>query len=138
VFDPSLFQGTMTHLRIYLNILVLVAAVYFYLLIVIRIVDIITLAGEPLKEYGHFTKLFFHNAGLYLFPLTAIIPYVYESVARQLLWVGLGLFLILYLFRVVKLITIFIRERFSIFLMILYLCTLEILPVAILLKYLSR
>jgi hypothetical protein len=137
-FDPSLFQGTMTHLRIYLNILVLVAAVYFYFLIVIRIVDLITLAGEPLKEFGHFTKLFFHNAGLYLFPLTAIIPYVYESVARQLLWVGLGLFLILYIFRVVKLITIFIRERFSIFLMILYLCTLEILPVAILLKYLSR
>ncbi len=137
-FYPSVFQGSMSHLRIYLNILILVAAVYVYFLSVIRIADFITLSGEPLKEFGHFTKLFFHNAGLYLFPLTAIIPYVYESVARQLLWVGLIVFLILYFFRVVKLISIFIQERFSIFLMILYLCTLEILPVAIMLKYLSR
>ncbi len=135
---PEIFLTGISHIRIYVNILLVVAGVSLYLLLVIWVIDFITLAGESFKEYGHFTKLFFHNIGLYLFPLTAIIPYVYKSVAAQLLQAGLLLLVVIYLFRVVKLISIFIRERFSIFFMILYLCTLEILPVAILLKYLSR
>ncbi len=135
---PEVFNTGASHIRIYVNILLVVTGLSFYLIWVIRAIDFISLAGESFKEYGHFTKLFFHNVGLYLFPLTAIIPYVYKSVAAQLLQVGLLLLLGIYLFRVVKLISIFIRERFSIFFMILYLCTLEILPVAILLKYLSR
>ncbi len=136
-FYPSVFAGDLSHIKIYSWLLAGAAAIYFYFILIIRIMDLITLAGEPLKEFSGFTKLFFHDTGLYLFPLVAIIPYVYEPVARRLLWLGLALVLLLYLFRVVKLITIFIRERFSLFLMILYLCTLEILPVAILLKILS-
>ncbi len=136
-FYPSVFTGGFSHLKVYLYIMAGVAAVYFYFLLVIRLTELITRVGEPFGEFAAFTRIFFHDTGLLLFPLTAIIPYVYEPVARRLLWAGLFLVAVLYLFRVVKLITIFIRERFSLFLMILYLCTLEILPVAILLKIIS-
>jgi hypothetical protein len=137
-YYPASFTGDVTHLRIFFDILLLLAGIYVYFLLIIRITNFITLSGEPLKEFGHFTKLFFHNAGLYLFPLVAVIPYVYEPVARRLLWAGVILVAVLYLFRIVKLIIIFIQERFSLFFMILYLCALEILPVALLLKYLFR
>ena len=135
---PSVFTGDLSHMKIYIYIMAGVVAVYFYFMLMIRITGLISLAREPMQEFSAFTKLFFHNVGLFLFPLTAIIPYVYEPVAKQLLWLGVIVVALLYLFRVVKLITIFIQKRFSLFLMILYLCTLEILPVAILLKIISE
>ncbi len=123
---------------LYLKILTGVAGAYLYFQIMLRIVGFISLAEEELNEFRHFTRLFFLVAGLWLFPLTVLVPYVYIGVAQSLLRAGAAMLILFYLFRIVKLISIFLRERFSFFFMILYLCGLEFLPVALLWKYLFR
>ncbi len=141
LFLKAFFPGVvsvLSPLRVYASIFGVVGGVYLYFQLMLRVVAYLSLSGEMLGEYRHFTKLYFIVTGLYLFPLTAVIPYLYQGIAERLLLAGAGLVVFFYLFRIVKLISLFLRERFSFFFMILYLCALEILPVALLLKYLFR
>ena len=124
--------------RIYLVILLVLVALYIYMYIIIRLTGYFTMSRDALSEYLHFTNLFFHNAGIYLFPVNALIPYIYEGAAQWLLYAGWFLIGGLYILRVIKLITIFIRERFSLFFLFLYLCALEILPILIFIHLLIR
>ncbi len=125
-------------LLIYFRILLGLAGLYLYLYIVIRLTGFFSLSREVMSEFSHFTILFFHNAGVYLFPLNVLIPYINKEVAPWLIYTGFSLIAGLYVLRMVKGVFIFMKERFSLFFLFLYLCALEILPVLIVLHLIFR
>lgn len=87
-----------------------------------------------LREYLFEVFLINKAAGVALIPFTVGLVFVNISRARELLWIigiGVGLFLI---FRLVQGFRMTLSYRVSLVYIILYLCTLEILPILALVK----
>jgi len=83
------------------------------------------------KEYLHEILLTYKNAGIYLIPLAIGIAYITTEIKIYLIYSGLAVLLIAYVWRFFKGFQIIINKDILIFYLILYLCTLEILPVLI-------
>jgi len=137
-FNLSLFPGTQSDILNYLIIALFLLGLYIYLILVIRITGFLSMKQESFREYSHFTTLFFHNAGFYLFPINAIIPYIYEGTVTWFIYTGFILLSVFYLLRIIRLTVIFFEKRFSIFYLFLYLCALEILPFLICIHLIFR
>ena len=137
-FQVEVFNRGDAPLLIYSLILVGLAGLYVYLYVVIRLTGFFSLSREVMSEFSHFTILFFHNTGVYLFPFNVLIPYINKEVAPWLIYTGFLLIAGLYVLRMVKVIILFMKERFSLFFLFLYLCALEILPVLIFLHLIFR
>jgi hypothetical protein len=76
-------------------------------------------------------------AGLFLLVITVLILYTAFIPVNILFYIGFSLVSLLYIIRVFRLFLIFTNRHASIFYLILYLCALEILPVVILVKYVT-
>jgi hypothetical protein len=76
-------------------------------------------------------------AGLILLVLAILILYTSILPVKILFYIGFCLAALTYFIRVSRLFLIFINRHVSIFYLILYLCALEILPVVILVKYVT-
>lgn len=137
-FDILSFGQSVFPPHMYLIIILGLTSLYFYMYIVIRLTGFFSLAQEAMSEFSHFTNLFFHNTGLYLFPLNILIPYVNKEVVPWLIYAGLILIGGFYVLRIVKLLIIFIKKRFSLFFLFLYLCALEIIPFLIFIHLIFR
>lgn len=137
-FHALPFRQELSPFLQYLTIVSGLAGLYFYLVFVIRLTGFFSLSQETMSEYSHFTTLFFHNLGIYLFPLNALIPYIDKEIAPWLIYAGFFVISAFWLLRFVKLIILFIKERFFLFFMFLYLCALEILPVLIFIHLIFR
>jgi len=75
--------------------------------------------------------------GMLMLPVVAALPFVSADVAEKLIWVGLGLFAFVYLYSILRGFRIAIKNRASIFYMLLYLSAIEILPLTFILKCIS-
>ena len=106
-----------------------------------HIVCIITgnLSGrsDVFNEYLVSVYQSYHFSAFLLTILIVLISYTTILPARVFMISGIITFGAMYLIRVAKLFIIFINRNISIFYLILYLCALEILPVAIIIRYLS-
>lgn len=71
------------------------------------------------------------------FIITVLILYTNILAVKVLLIAGFCSFVLTYLIRVLRLLLIFIRQKISIFYFILYLCALEILPVLVIIRYIT-
>ena len=67
-----------------------------------------------------------------LFPIVVLASFTNHSVAIYALWIGCGFCAIAVLLYIYKIVSIFFNGLTSIFYLILYLCTLEILPTVVL------
>ncbi len=76
-------------------------------------------------------------AGILALPFTAAIAWAPYQTAYPLYISGLTIFSILYLFMLWRGLKIFLKKQFSIFYLFLYLCTLEILPLLLVIKLIS-
>jgi hypothetical protein len=72
-----------------------------------------------------------------LFVLILCIFYTAVFPASVLIKAGIAVIMLFYIYRVTRLVLIFIKRHISIFYLILYLCALEILPVLILVRYIT-
>lgn len=89
------------------------------------------------KEYLHEILLTYKNAGIYLIPLAIGIAYITTEIKIYLIYSGLAVLLIAYVWRFFKGFQIIINKDILIFYLILYLCTLEILPVLIAYRFVT-
>lgn len=92
---------------------------------------------ELFREYMFNIIAFYKLLGLILVPVNFLIPYltiVPQRTMIYMIWIVIALLLI---FRLLRLVSIFIRGNFSLFYLILYLCALEFTPILIFLKYIS-
>ena len=96
--------------------------------IVCSVTGYISLTQKAFSEYLFNVFLFNRNLGLLLFPFLIGIPYIADYLTPIFVHAGIIVIVILYLLRIFRGITIFLKEGFSIFYMILYLCALEFLP----------
>ncbi len=114
-------------------------AVYIVKIISTRVLGFIFEVKEAAREYAYNIVLFNKTIGLILFPVTLLLAYARQVPAEWLIWTGLVLWGLALLYRLVRLSFIGFSVRgVSIFYIILYLCTLEILPVLVIIKLLIK
>ena len=84
------------------------------------------------SEYNHNIDFFNHALGLILFPVTVLISL--SDIPKVAAILGIIAFCLIYLLRIIRLIKINFNKQLNYFYMFLYLCTVEILPILILIK----
>jgi len=96
-------------------------------------------SGQPevFREYLVGIYHFYRIAGLIYMALVLLILYTVLLTPDIYFIAGFIVAVLLYALRVFRLLLIFITRRVSIFYLILYLCALEILPVVIIVKYVT-
>lgn len=92
---------------------------------------------EAFREYLYGIYQMYRLLGLILFVLIVILLYTSLFPVDYYLVAGIVLVSVLYFIRIIRLLIIFINRRIPIFYFILYLCALEILPVVVLIKFLT-
>jgi hypothetical protein len=120
-------------------IALLIIAVYVVKIIGIRILGFILEMREAAQEYIYNILLFNKTVGLILFPVTLCLAYASQIPAEWLVTIGIVSWCIVLVYRFIRLSWIGLADRgVSILYIILYLCTLEILPFVVIAKVLIR
>ncbi|MBC8004106.1 MAG: DUF4271 domain-containing protein [Verrucomicrobia bacterium] len=102
---------------------------YFFLKrLAYMLTGLMTESKREVKEYLFSMTVYNRILGLFLLPVTAIIAFVPVYQPELFLFLGLGIVAIFYLLSLRRGAKIFLRKHFSILYLILYLCTLEFLP----------
>lgn len=113
---------------IYLTCLATIIGYFFAKRFIYYLVGILTESKSEVLEYLFNITVFNRVLGLFLLPITAVIAFIPLTQFEPLIYVGLGIVIIFYLLSLIRGIKIFMKKQFSILYLILYLCTLEILP----------
>ena len=92
------------------------------------LIGIMTETTNEVREYLFSITVFNRVLGLFLLPVTAIIAFVPIYQPEPVLYTGLGIIFIFYMLSLLRGAKIFLKKHFSISYLILYLCTLEFLP----------
>ena len=90
---------------------------------------------ELFREYLLGIYQSYRFSAIILFVIIILIIYTHILPVKFLILSGFFVLALMYMIRIIRLFLIFINRNISIFYLILYLCSLEILPVLILLKY---
>ncbi len=101
------------------------------------IIASLTRTKNTFREYFFNISRSYKLIGIMLMILNFFISYLVSIPDRYLIISAFALITILLVFRLIRLVYVFIINRLSLSYMILYLCTLEILPVLLLIKYLN-
>lgn len=94
--------------------------------------DTLFLTGEYIFNASMLSKVY----AIVLLPIISVIPFVNSWMIPNLIKMGVGIFIVLYIWQLFRGIKIFFQNTFSGFYMFLYFCALEILPLVILYKIL--
>ena len=132
-FSPSEIKGVRLWL-IYLGIIIVAVTLRH---LICMIIGKASREDEIFREYLVQIYQAYRMAGLLIFLINILVLYMTLSPVKIYFLAGLIAIGTLYLARVLRLFVIFINRHVSIFYLILYLCALEILPVVILVKYVT-
>ncbi len=89
------------------------------------------------REYLHQIFLIYKNLGIYLIMLVIGLAYITEDLRIYFIYLGVLIVFFAYFLRLFKGLRILMNQDVLIFYLILYLCTLEILPFLILYRFFS-
>lgn len=115
---------------------VLISAIFFYRFIITKTFGFILFQSKTFNEYLHSNYSYFKVLGLFLLPLVLIKSFMFEKYEIELLTIGILLIFILYIISIFRATKIILQKGILIFYWILYLCTVEFLPILLLYKYL--
>lgn len=133
----SKFPETHNHFLYFLIISGIVAAFYLLKYVVYKILGFILKEENTTSEYLHNLLIYNKILGITLLPITVSIPYIDPIMHKPLIILGIMMYIIFFIMSIIRGFLITIRTNVSIFYLILYLCTLEILPIIILIKFLK-
>jgi hypothetical protein len=117
--------NTFETLLIIINVVIIISVARILLL---KLVGFIFNSMQIFNEYIHNNYIINKNLGLFLFPLLIAQIYISEKLKFTFLIAGISLILISYIIRLYRGFQIIIKKDIFLFYLILYLCTLEILP----------
>jgi hypothetical protein len=117
--------NTFETLLIIINAVIIISVARILLL---KLVGFIFDSTQIFNEYIHNNYIINKNLGLFLFPLLIAQVYISEKLKVIFLIAGISLILISYVIRFYRGFQIIIKKDIFLFYLILYLCTLEILP----------
>ncbi|MFK7758034.1 MAG: DUF4271 domain-containing protein [Flavobacteriales bacterium] len=134
--DFKLLGFQLTGFLEYVWIIAFMLSIYSVKLLVIFVIRRLFLADNELLEYEFNVSLMLKLAGVGLIPVSLLLAYF--STSFQLIWIVLGALILTgsLMWRWLRGVAHAVSNRISILYIILYLCTLEFLPVAVLLKVL--
>lgn len=113
----------------------IILAAYFVKIIVTRILGNIFEVKEASSEYVYNILLFNKTIGLLLFPICLLLAYAHQISPEFLIWTGIVSWCLVLIYRLLRVILIGLsNSNVSFFYIILYLCTLEIIPFVVILK----
>lgn len=105
--------------------------------IITVITGLISNSMPAFMEYLHKIYVGYRSMGLAIFPVNITISLLYDPPVEILLKTGITIIFFIYIIRIINLLAIFLKNRLPIFYFILYLCALEILPLALLFKLIA-
>jgi hypothetical protein len=121
---------------LYLALLLIINGYLFAKILLFRLAGSIVMLKEQTEESVFNTRLYYKALGLMLLPFVTI--HATMAVTNFItIWVMAGLIVIMYFATVVRTIYLGNRKDISFFYLILYLCTLEILPLLLVFKLIS-
>jgi len=119
--------GTKTYYS-YLICLGIVIGYFWVKRIIYYIIGVLTESKSEVQEYLFSITVYNRVLGLVLLPVTATIAFIPVSQVEYLLFGGILIIAVFYLMSLIRGGKIFLKKHFSISYLILYLCTLEFLP----------
>ncbi len=123
----------------FLQISVLVAVLFVAKILMVRIIAVVFEVERLVREYIAVLYLVYFNSMLILMPLLLFVTFFPTSYFKIILIFFLIVVCILFLYRFLRTAYSVVGNlRFSIFYLILYLCSLEIAPILILVKTLNN
>ena len=125
-----------TDFKLFMVLFGVITLTYFIKSIIIKTIGFIFSSDVVASEYNSNVLLYNKILGLALFPIIIALPYINIDWKLPVIYTGFFLVSTFFIFRLVRSFQIVFRIKLSIIYWILYLCTLEILPVFILSKIL--
>lgn len=127
--------GNEMNYSVFIKILTSIVGLFFIYFISLKILGFIVEKRKLVSDYLLSTLLLFNNTGTFLLPLTISMEYAHDILIN----VGLFLLSFSFLFKLYKGLTIASSyNSLHLFYLFLYICTLEILPIAIAIKFMSE
>ncbi len=114
---------------VYLICLAVVVGYFTAKRILYYLIGVLTENKQEVQEYLFSITSYNRVLGLFLLPLSAAIAFMPFSQPEPVLFLGLLTIVIFYILSLVRGAKIFLKKQFSISYLILYLCTLEFLPI---------
>lgn len=119
----------------FFTIVLIILCVYFVKIVATRILGNIFQVKEASSEYVYNILLFNKTIGLLMFPVCLLLAYARQIPPEILVWTGIVSWCLILIYRLLRVILIgFSNSSVSFFYIILYLCTLEIIPFVVILK----
>jgi hypothetical protein len=139
VFQLIKYSNSVTFLgftgfNIFLIVPVILIGIYVLQYVVYTFIGDLTLRRNAGKEYLHHSFMLNKILGLVFIPITLCIAYFPDYMRVYLIYIALAVIVIFYFKRLQRGFTILNRNHVLKFYWILYFCTLEILPVLIMVK----
>lgn len=120
----------------FLALLLVINGYLFIKILLFQLGGSIVMLKSQTEESVFNIRLYYKALGLFLLPVVTI-HCINDKSNFITIWVMAGLILIMYIFALIRSIYVGIRKDVSIFYLILYLCTLEILPLLLIFKLMS-
>ena len=114
-----------------------IAGMLFLRFIVSHTVGHVFRKQHEFQEYLHQILLIYKNLGVYFIPLVLGISYIHEDLRVYLIYLGFILLFASVVLRLIRGLKLLMKQDVLILYLILYLCTLEILPLLIFCRFFS-
>jgi len=127
----NIFKISLGVSKSYVTYLICLGIVIGYFLakrIIYFIIGILTESKSEVQEYLFSITIYNRVLGLFLMPVSATIAFVPLTQNKPILYAGLAVIGVFYVMSLIRGGKIFLKKHFSISYLILYLCTLEFLP----------
>ncbi len=138
IFSFQLFQkfGPSIKAEYYWLIIPLFLILFTIFITLSKILNFISgkifLQDEISIKYNHNITTFIQTLGIILLPITILVSYT--NVSKLFIYIGIIMFVVIYLLKIFRLFKIIISKQLNILYMFLYLCTLEIIPILYIIK----
>jgi hypothetical protein len=123
-------------IMLYVILIAVLMGVYFLKQITIYAVGLLSDGDFSLDEYGYHVFLTNRLLGLILFPMAALIVYFPIYQAEYILLAGVGIVILFIAYRIIRSLLTALESGVTPFYILFYICTLEILPSALGIKWL--
>ncbi len=134
-YGISIFSGS-SFLR-YIELCMLIAGFLLARYIITRLTGLVFNQDQLFKDYIHQILIAYKSLGVYLILIIIGLAYSPDEMKIYLVYTGLALIAVAYLTRIIKGFQIIFNKDVLIIYLILYLCTLEILPALVVYRYFS-
>ncbi len=121
--------------RLFLFLLVIISLILLIRFGVNKMIAFIFDAVDIFKEYDYNNQIIHRNLGLILLPILLSSYFVPESITNLVFIISAGLIIVATIFRYFKAVQLLLKHNIVLFYSILYLCTLEILPLLVGIKF---